>query len=303
MGLDEALWDILEDGVGDLVLDEEGAAIDTKKHTPEQKKLYKKHHKIRGSLVTVIPKAEYMKMSDKSTAKAMFAFLCANYEGSNKVREAKALMLVHQYEFLKMKEDESIEQMYSRFQTLVSGLQILKKSYVASDHVSKILRSLLARWRPKVTIIEEAKDLNTLSVEDLVSSLKVYEIGLNEHEPTKKVKSIALPSRGKPSKALKVVESEDESPDGDSDEDPIEKMAMLSNKLEYLTRKNRKFLSKKGDYKSSKKEDQNGCFNYKKTGHFIAELPNLHKEKSKDKTKRSYCYRDCCRYCFFFFLL
>ena len=46
MGLDEELWDILEDGVGDLVLDEEGAAIDRKKHTPEQKKLYKKHQRI-----------------------------------------------------------------------------------------------------------------------------------------------------------------------------------------------------------------------------------------------------------------
>jgi len=111
-----------------------------------------------------------MKMSDKFTAKAMFASLCANYEGNKKVREAKALMLVHQYELFKMKEDESIEQMYSRFQTLVAGLQILKKSYGAFDHVSKILRSLLARWRPKVTAIEGAKDLNTLSVEDLVSS-------------------------------------------------------------------------------------------------------------------------------------
>ena len=89
MGLDEELWDILEDGVGDLVLDEEGAAINRKKHTREQKKFYKKHHKIRGSLVTAIPKAKYMKMSDKSTAKAMFASLCANYEGSKKVREAK----------------------------------------------------------------------------------------------------------------------------------------------------------------------------------------------------------------------
>jgi len=177
--------------------------------------------------------------------------------------------------------------MYSRFQTLVSGLQILKKSYIASDHVSKILRSLPARWIPKVTAIEEAKDLNTLSVEDLVSSLKVHEIGLNEHEPAKKVKSIALPSRGKSSKALKVVESEDESSDGDSKEDPTEKMAMLSNKLEYLARKNRKFLSKKGGYKSSNKEDQKGCFNGKKTGHFIVECPDLQKEKSKDKSKKA----------------
>jgi len=94
--------------------------------------------------------------------------------------------------------------MYSRFHTQVSGLQILKKSYVASDHVRKILRSLPTRWRPKVTAIEEAKDLNTLSVEDLVSSLKVHEIGLNEHESTKKNKSIDLSSKEKSSKALKV---------------------------------------------------------------------------------------------------
>ena len=75
------------------------------------------------------------------------------------------------------------------FETLVSGLQILKKSYVASDHVNKILRSCGAQ---KVTAIEEAKDLNTLSVEDLISSLKCYEIGLNEQEPIKKHKSICI---------------------------------------------------------------------------------------------------------------
>jgi len=120
-------------------------------------------------------------------------------------------------------------------------------------------------------------------LKNLVSSLKVHEIGLNEHEPAKKVKSIALPSKGKSSKAFKVVESEDESPDGDSDENPTEKMVMLSNKLEYLAKKNRKFLSKRAGYKSFKKEDQKGCFNCKKPGHFIVECPDLQKEKSKDK--------------------
>jgi hypothetical protein len=39
MGLDEELRDILEDGVGDLVLDKEGAAVDRNKHNIAQKKL------------------------------------------------------------------------------------------------------------------------------------------------------------------------------------------------------------------------------------------------------------------------
>jgi len=184
-----------------------------------------------------------------------------------------------------MKEDESIETMYSRFQTLVSGLQILKKSYVASDHVNKILRSLPAKWRLKVTSIEEAKDLNTRSVEDLISSLKCHEIGLNEHEPIKKPKSIALKSREKSTKALKALESEEESTSEDSDEDPeiVQKIAMLSNRLQYLSKKNKRFLSRSSSHKSSKKE---GCFNCKKTGHFIAEWPDLQKDKSKDKSKK-----------------
>jgi len=93
MGLDEKLCDILEDGVGDLDLDEEGAVVDRKKHTPAQKNMYKKHHKIRGSLVLDIPYAEYMKMSDKSTAKTMFASPCVNYEGRRRLERQKHLCL------------------------------------------------------------------------------------------------------------------------------------------------------------------------------------------------------------------
>ena len=103
MGMDDELWDILEEGVGDLRLDEEGVALDRKAHTTEQKKIYKKHHTIRGILVATLPHKEYLKMSDKSTTKAMFTSLCANYEGNKKVREVKATMLVHQYELFRMK--------------------------------------------------------------------------------------------------------------------------------------------------------------------------------------------------------
>jgi len=197
-------------------------------------------------------------------------------------------MLVHQYELFRMKEDENIETMYSRFQTLVFGLQILKKRYVASDHVNKILRSLPAKWRPKVTSIEEAKDLNTLSVEDLISSLKCRGIGLNEHEPVKKPKSIALKSRGKSTKALKALESEEESTSEDSGEDPavVQEMAMLSNRLQYLAKKNKKFMSRGSSHKSSRREEHKGCFNCKKTGHFISDCPDLQKEKSKEKSKK-----------------
>jgi len=222
-------------------------------------------------------------MSDKSTAKAMFASLCANYEGSKKVREAKATMLIHQYELFMMKDDETIDAMHSRFQTLVYGLQILKKSYVASDHVSKILRSLLARWRIKVIAIDEAKDLRNLSVKDLISSLKVHEITLDEHDSAEESKSTALKSKGKQSHAFKANESEEEFFDQDSDVVPavVEKMAMLSNKLQYLAGKNKKFLSRSSGYKGSRKEYQKGCIHCKKLEPFIDDCPDLQGKNQK----------------------
>jgi len=62
---------------------------------------------------------------------------------------------------------------------------------------------------------------------------------------------------------------------------------MLSNRLQYLAKMNKKFLSRRSGYKGSRKEDQKGCFNCKKLGYFIADCPDLQKEKSKDKSKKS----------------
>jgi len=62
---------------------------------------------------------------------------------------------------------------------------------------------------------------------------------------------------------------------------------MLSNRLQYLAKKNKKLLSRRSGYKGSRKEDQKGCFNCKNPGHFIADCPDLQKEKSNDKSKKS----------------
>jgi len=52
-------------------------------------------------------------------------------------------------------------------------------------------------------------------------------------------------------------------------------MAMLSNRLQHLAKKNKKFLSRRSGYKGSRKEDQKGYFNCKKPEHFIADCPDL----------------------------
>ncbi|MCI03490.1 aspartyl-tRNA synthetase, partial [Trifolium medium] len=133
--------------------------------------------------VDAIPHSEYIKLIDASTAKVVYDSLCAT------------------------------------FQTLVSGLQVLKKSYTTFYHVKKILRSLPAKWRPKVTAIQEVKDMNDLKLENLISSLKCHELELMGDElHVKKSKSLALKSSGKSVKALQVMEPDEETQGGGSEE-------------------------------------------------------------------------------------
>ena len=54
------------------------------------------------------------------------------------------------------------------------------EGYSTTDHVKKIIRSLPKKWRPMVTALKLAKDLNKVTLEELISSLRSHEIELNE---------------------------------------------------------------------------------------------------------------------------
>ncbi|GAV70527.1 UBN2 domain-containing protein, partial [Cephalotus follicularis] len=115
----------------------------------------------------------------------------------------KISMLVHEYELFLMHDNESISDMFTRFTTIINSLKNIGKSYPNQELVRKILS-----WTPKVTAIEEAKDLSTLPLAQLLGSLMTHETTMKNHEhvESKKKKSIAL-------KASK----EDSESDGDGD--------------------------------------------------------------------------------------
>src|SRR3954462_15365061 len=105
------------------------------------------------------------------------------HEGNAQVNETKALDLIQKYEAFKMEEDENIEAIFSRFQTLTARLRVLDKGYTKAGHVKKIIRSLPKRWGPMVTAFKIAKNLNKVSLEELISALRSHEIELDANEP------------------------------------------------------------------------------------------------------------------------
>lgn len=64
------------------------------------------------------------------------------FEGTENVRQAKLSLLVEEFETFKMKENESIDDLFGRFQTIFNGLRNLDRKYNNIEQLTKILRSL-----------------------------------------------------------------------------------------------------------------------------------------------------------------
>jgi len=145
--------------------------------------------------------------------------------------------------------------------------------------IRKILRSLLERFRIKVTTIEESKNLEEMKIEELVGSLQTYELSL---PPVKKLKTIAL----KASKKKVEASSEDDS------EDEEKAMAMLAKNFRRLIKDDRfkkkfservKKSPREVEPEEEDKKDPRGprCFECSGFRYIRADCGNLKKGKRK----------------------
>ncbi|XP_038989467.1 uncharacterized protein LOC120113034, partial [Phoenix dactylifera] len=105
-----------------------------------------------NSLFCALDVNEFNRVSTCSSAKKIWDRLEVTHEGTNQVKESKVNILVHKYELFKMKPNETITCMFTRFTDIINGLKSLGKSYTNPELVSKILRSLPKAWEAKVTL-------------------------------------------------------------------------------------------------------------------------------------------------------
>ena len=90
-----------------------------------------------------------------------------------------------------MSNYESFGEFYVKLNDIVNSTYNLGEIYDQPKIVRKILRSLTKDFRPKVIVITESKDVDSISIDELVGSLQSYELDLPK---TNKSKSMALKS-------------------------------------------------------------------------------------------------------------
>jgi hypothetical protein len=87
-------------------------------------------------------------------------------------------MSISKFEEIKMLEEETFREFYTKISNLRNLMVSLGKSISDVKLIRKILRSLPERFRIKVATIEESKDLEEMKIEELVGSLRTYEYSL-----------------------------------------------------------------------------------------------------------------------------
>ena len=162
-----------------------------------------------NAIFSAVTNKEFKKISSIETAKEAWTILQTIYEGTKAVKDSKLQRLITSFEEIKMKEDESFDEFYDKLKDIVNSTFNLGKTIPEPKIVRNVLRSLPERFHAKITTIEESKDIDKISLTELVSNLQTYELGLRRIEKLSKSKSKSMALKAKSNDTDESSENED----------------------------------------------------------------------------------------------
>ena len=124
-----------------------------------------------------------------------------------------------------MEENETFDEFYAKLKDIVNSAFNLVESIAKSKIVRKILRSLPERFDAKIIAIEKVKDIDQITLTELVGNFQTYEMGLGLMGKCGKSRYLALKGI---EEEIDDSEDEDESEDKDEDNDEDEDLTFHS---------------------------------------------------------------------------
>nr|CAN70073.1 hypothetical protein VITISV_011917 [Vitis vinifera] len=105
------------------------------------------------------------------TAKDIWDAMKKKFEGNARVKRSHIQALRRDFETLEMRYGERVTKYFSRVMTVANKMQIYGENMQDVKVVDKILRSLTEKFNYVVCSIEESKDIDSFTVDELQSSL------------------------------------------------------------------------------------------------------------------------------------
>ena len=144
-----------------------------------------------NAIFNTVSMEEFKRISTIEVAHTAWNILQTVHEGTKAVKINKLQQLTSKFESIRMFDDESFDKFYAKLNDIVNSAYNFGEIYDQPKIFRRILRSLTEDFRPKVTVITESKDVDSILVDELVGSLQSYELDLPK---TSKSKLMALKS-------------------------------------------------------------------------------------------------------------
>ena len=104
-------------------------------------------------------------------SKEAWTILQTTYEGTKALKDSKFQRLTTNFEEIKIEEDESFDEFYAKIKDIVNSAFNLGESIPEPKIVRKVLKSLPERFHAKIATIKESKDIDKISLIELVGNL------------------------------------------------------------------------------------------------------------------------------------
>ena len=160
--------------------------------TAVEDRLANSNSKALNAIFNAVDAIQFKLISTCESAKEAWEILQTAHEGTDAVRLSRLQILTTRFENLRMGEEESISEFNARLCDIANEAFALGEKFSDEKLVRKTLRSLPKRFAYKVTAIEEAKDVRKMKLEELIGSLRTFEMNLEEEKGDKKSKGIAF---------------------------------------------------------------------------------------------------------------
>ena len=218
--------------------------------TADDKKHISMNDKALSILICGITREVFNSVSHCETAQDMWKLLEVTHEGTSKVKKAKMNILTSEFEKFRLKDKETLSEMYTRFSQLINKMRALGKKFDVEDLNNKLLNVVQWKYRAEVASIKEAKDLEVTTLEEIVGSLMTYEMEATHQEDDRRERrSLAL----KADTEAGYISSESVRSSDGSDDD--QELAMLARRIKTLiNRKKNKGRYSNTSYSKSKSQ-------------------------------------------------
>ncbi|KAI5347590.1 hypothetical protein L3X38_000477 [Prunus dulcis] len=123
----------------------------------------------------------FPRIVNEETSKGAWDILKQEFRGDKQVRSVKLQGLRREFEYTRMKDSEPLSVYIAKLFDLINQMKSYGEELPRERVVQKLLISLPKSYDSICFVIEHSKDLDTLEIQEVVASLKGFELRLDRH--------------------------------------------------------------------------------------------------------------------------